>query len=676
MKKIILIFLFSFNLLFADDLAWIFTPVFNVGSDVAFSRYGVTYRGIVSQFTQISNYTACGGKPFGFVMNYYNPSDFTVCVANNYAHYSVKLTNVVSNDGICPPDKVFLNGSCTPAPVCQFGYHNDTTPAKTCVPDKECPASMKYFAQATGTFSFDIKTCLPNRDTTPTDCASKGGTYASSADVQAYNPAPSYAVSGFWSPTVTIPSGVGTYLNNKIFRVYGQGCYDTSWLKESAMDTSINEALSFFPAKIDKAFLAQLGKSIYGAGKSLYSFFDDFFMASQDAINASGLPSNQFGLTKVQPNFVDVKIQPDGTYAVMDWQLRNEIWDDLGGGNVAPKLYPIDTPDIIPNNVYLGGDIYKVQSNLIGTKSYLDNPQVIPVPENLPINGVSNSTINLKNSLYGTETSPFNVSSTVLERSTPATGETLTKTVSKINYADGSYTEITSLERKLADATKTYEVTTKTPIETTNGIKVFENKTTYTQNSTGATTNIVNSPSTVSYVNSSGAVTTSTNSSVSNSNTISSTQSPINLSQLQAGLDKINKQLSDLDKAMEASVKPRDEPKSVTELKSAIENFKTGMSEYSGVLDNAVSFAAGMKDKMLGLEQQLNDALAVFDDKPQITVQSGSCPFTSHWYGKSVTVDPCMFVEPYRPILSAFLTLFMSFGVLMFCLKFFFRIGS
>lgn len=53
--------------------------------------------------------------------------------------------------------------------------------------------------------------------------------------------------------------------------------------------------------------LAQLGKSIYGAGKSFIQFCWWFFMASQDAVNASGLPSNQFGLTKVQPNIVDVK---------------------------------------------------------------------------------------------------------------------------------------------------------------------------------------------------------------------------------------------------------------------------------------------------------------------------------------------------------------------------------
>lgn len=658
MKKIFLIFFFSFTFLWSGSCS----PMMGDKTLLAPPDGEVHASQILySPYVNIpSTLIGMNGSPTGAI---YLSSSNCVYADGTGGGYSCAVT-YCKYDSSYNCQSGFIrdaNYQCVPdippIPTCQFGYHNDTTPSKTCIPDKECPPAMKYFAQATGTFSFDIKTCVPNRDTTPADCASKGGTYASSADSQSY------------------ATGVTTSLNNKIFRAYGQGCYDSAWLQETAIDNAINTALSFGVAKIDKAFLAQLDKSIYGAGKSLYNFVDDFFMASQDAINASGLPSNQFGLTKVQPNIVDVKIQPDGTYAVMDWQLRNEIWDDLGGGNVSPKLYPIDTPDIVPNNVYLGGDIYKVQSNLIGTKSYLDDPQIIAVPDNLPINGVTSSTINLKNSLYGTETSPFNVNSTVLERTTLPTGEITTKTVSKINYADGSYTEITSLERKLADATKTYEITTKSPIETTNGIKIFENKTTVTKNSTGATTNVVNSPSTVTYVNSTGAVTTSTNSSVANSNTISSTQSPINLSQLQAGLDKINKQLSDLDKAMGDASK--DAPKAISELNTAINNFKTGMTEYHGVLDNAVSFAGGMKDKMIGLEDQLNDALAIFDDKPQINLQTGSCPFTANWFNHTTTtVDPCMFVAPYRPILSAFLTFFMSFSVLMFCLKFFFRIGS
>lgn len=568
------------------------------------------------------------------------------CPSGTYAVSNYFIGNyVVETTPTCLAPNSITDGECIAPPTCQFGYHNDTTTAKTCVPDVTCPPSMNYFTKVTGTFSFDIKTCVPNRDLTPADCASKGGTYADLSNL---------------GSRINAVSTMGNLVT-----AYGSGCYDLNYIQNISADNAIAMALSFFTAKIDKAFLAQLGKSIYSGGKTIADGILDFFKSNPTA--------QQVGLLEYKPNFIDVKIQPDGTYAVMDWQVRNQIWEDLGGGNVVQKPYAVDTPDIIPNNVYLGGDIYKVQSNLIGTKSFLDNPQILSVPDNLPINGVSTSTLDLKNSLYGSEISTFPVNSTVLERTALPSGETLTKTVSKINYADGSYTQITSLERKFADATKTYEITTTAPIETTNGIKVFENKTTVTTNSNNVVNNVVNSPSTVSYVNSSGAVTTSTNSSVSNSNTISSTSSPINLSQLQAGLDKINKQLSDLDKAMTDSVK--DAPKAIAELNTAIDNFKTGMSDYSSVLDNAVTFAGGMKDKMLGLEQQLNDALAVFDDKPQIHIQNGACPFTSHWYGKEVVVDPCMFVAPYRPILSAFLTFFMSVGVLLFCLKFFFRIG-
>lgn len=67
----------------------------------------------------------------------------------------------------------------------------------------------------------------------PADCASKGGTYASSADSQSY------------------ATGVTTSLNNKIFRAYGQGCYDSAWLQETAIDNAINTALLLVLLKID-----------------------------------------------------------------------------------------------------------------------------------------------------------------------------------------------------------------------------------------------------------------------------------------------------------------------------------------------------------------------------------------------------------------------------------------
>ena len=71
----------------------------------------------------------------------------------------------------------------------------------------------------------------------------------------------------------------------------------------------------------------------------------------------------------------------------------------------------------------------------------------------------------------------------------------------------------------------------------------------------------------------------------------------------------------------------------------------------------------------------LNDLLKMFDDKPSLDLPTGSCPFNAHWYGKTVVVDPCYFVYPYRPIIVVFLTFFASWVIFIFVLKFMFRVN-
>ena len=224
--------------------------------------------------------------------------------------------------------------------------------------------------------------------------------------------------------------------------------------------------------------------------------------------------------------------------------------------------------------------------------------------------------------------------------------QTLTRT--RINYPDGSYSTVDTLATKLADATKTYEITTKTPIITNTGIKVYEQKSIVTSNASGVVTNRVPFPATVSFVDSSGSVTTQTNGTSSSSINTGTNQSPVNLGGIQSSLDKLNKQLSDLSDYI------KEAPKNIAEFNTALDNFKTNMNDWSLSLDNTVNFIGGFKDKFLGLENSLNDAIAKFDNKPEVKLPTGQCPFQAHWYGKSFTVDPCMFISPYRPILVVF----------------------
>lgn len=567
-----------------------------------------------------------------YQITYYNTSSQPVDVCTNYTPTPT-----------CTATQELINNVCVEK--CQFGYSRVNG---TCTPDVQCPSTMKYFANEVD-WGFDVKICLPNRDLTPEECASQGGAYA--------------------NPTASLDARFNAVLTHgEMVTVMGKGCYDLNYINKLSSEKTVGVALSFGTAKIDKAFLAQVGNSIYAGGKSIKDFVMGFFKTNPVA--------SETGLTVYRPDFIDVKIQDDGTYAVMDYKLRTDIMNDLNGKPTVDldvpnptKIYGIETPDIIPDNVYLGGDIHTFEANIIGTKSFLDDVKPFSIDDTRPVDSISKFNIDLKNSLYGTEKSSFPATSTLLEKTTKPTGEVVTKTATKINYPDGSYTNVTTLATKLADASKVYEVTTTTPIITNSGIKVFEGKAVITENSSGQITNSVVSPSVVKFVDDNGYVASTPNTSTNSAPKTFTETGTINLSNIQSSLNKINQQLADIKTAVNTA------PTNINEFNTAIGNFKSGMTNWSLGLDNAVSFINGMKDNFTNLETQLSDALATFEDKPELTLPSGSCPFQASWYGDTFTVDPCMFISPYRPILSAFLTFFMSWSVFWFCLKFFFKVG-
>lgn len=543
----------------------------------------------------------------------------------------------------CTSPAVLTNGICVnPTPVCEFGYHNDTTPQKTCVPDVTCPPTMKYFAKYNPTqldYLPNIKTCVPNSDISPSECVSQGGMYFELQES----------------------------LDDELSRgalAYGKGCADRAYLQNRSQWDNISFAVSGLLPSINTAYLAQFGNTLFSGGKYIKDMIAGFFKTDD--------LGTQQGLLAYKPTVLDVVIQSDGTYAVMNYDAQvYKSAQDLGlVDNVVPNT--VTTPvNIIPDNVYLGGDISKFEANIIGTKSFLDDLKPLDIPDTSPLNTVATSTLNLKNSLYGSQTSSFPVTSTLLEKATDSVGTVTTLTRSKINYPDGSYSSVTSLAKKFADATKTYDITVTTPIETTTGLKIYEQKSTLTQNASGVTTNAVTSPATVSFVDSSGRVVSSPNTSVS---TAPQTETGnISLANVQTALNQINATLTQTKTALLDAVNHI--PVNTTAYNTATQNFKNAFTDLHIGIANGFDFIEDLQNTFSDLQNQLDDALALFEDKPTISLPSGSCPFNATWYGEVVVVDPCMFVAPYRPIMVLFLTFFMSFSVLMFALKYLFNVS-
>lgn len=565
--------------------------------------------------------------------NYYEIQNCSSASSPYRSHYNhVSATYTLTRQTCAENQTIIKDGVCaSDVPTCNFGYHNDTAQSGSpCVPDLQCPPTMSYFASEVA-WSFDIKTCVTNKNLSEAECLNKGGNYA--------------------QLTENLDSA-----SSVIALKYGKGCYDSAWMSQNARTNDLSFLVSGLLPSIPTSYLAQFGNTLFQGGKNLKDLVFDFFKSHPTEA--------EYALIKYEPDFIDVKIQPDGTYATMDYKLRSEIFDDLGN----PKPYDFTTStNIIPDNVYLGGDIHTFEANIIGTKSFLDDVPLFGLSDTTPVNGVLTSSVQLKNSLFGNELSSFPVTSTLLEKTTLASGEVKTLTQSKINYPDGTYTNVATALTKAIDGTKTYEITATTPIITNSGKKVFEQKTFVTQDSSGAVTNKIPEGAVIKYVDSNGHVVSTPNISGGSASAPSTDTGTINLSNVQNSLNQINKQLSDIKTAINTP------PLNVPEFNTALGNFKSGLSNWSLGLDNSVNFINGFLVKFTDVQNSLNTALATFEDKPTISLPSGSCPFTASWYGDTFSVDPCMFVSPYRPILVIFFTLMFSLYTFFFCIRLFFR---
>ncbi|NBL00543.1 MAG: hypothetical protein EOM50_21580 [Erysipelotrichia bacterium] len=363
------------------------------------------------------------------------------------------------------------------------------------------------------------------------------------------------------------------------------------------------------------------------------------------------------------------------------WLKDNGLYGQTNKGYEYPSqpINNVGVDDAVSsamNNMYKGGDEVSFSNNILGAAKVADKADSFAtMDESLNIGATKTSTIDLKSLLdNATTTKSYPVTTTVLDKTTSATGEVTTKTLSKINYPDGTYSNVTTLAQKFADATTKFDVTISTPISTTNGTKTLEQAYTVTKNASGQVTNKVTTKEpTLTYTDSSGHTTTASNTSTKTATENQDKASPIDLTNIQNALNQMNKTLTETKTLVKDMIEHI--PANRTALDTALNNFKTGMSDLTLSLNNATDFVNGLLDTLNDLQKQLDNALDKFKDEPTISMPSGQCPFQANWYGQTFQVDPCKFVAPYRPIMVIFLTFFMSFAVLLFALKYLFNVS-
>ena len=178
---------------------------------------------------------------------------------------------------------------------------------------------------------------------------------------------------------------------------------------------------------------------------------------------------------------------------------------------------------------------------------------------------------------------------------------------------------------------------------------------------------------TISCTDASGHTVTSPNKSVDTATADKNLASPLDLTNIQNALNQMNKTLTETKTLIKDLIEYK--PANLTEFDNALSRFKNGFNDFSLKLNDFVGFIGGLPPVIDGFGNQLKDLLAMFDEKPDLSLPSGQCPFPASWYGKSFQVDPCLYVYPYRPILVVFLTFFASWVIFLFVMKFMFRVN-
>lgn len=635
----------------------------NVNLNASTSVYTAQYptqTGSYFNYNEVRNYYFCVYDSVSFTL-----AD-TPCSSTQHLENGI----CVNNAPTCSSNMT-LNADKT-ACVCNGGYKPDDvsydtsgniTTINTCKPLKNCPPQMQYFWTDKATTILGTQTdyagCIPRTDLSEADCGAQGGTYYK------------------WANDMSD----GTSQQAKYMMSYGEGCVNQQYLTDNAFWDNFNLLMSGFILHGNATFPMALAKKAVTPEMLALEY--------KQAGNGANLLTHE-------PEVIDLVMGADGVYAELGLNAKtanldldtvssfNQWLKDNGlyGKNNPGYEYPTNDLGIngsvssAMNNMYKGGDEIKFSDNILGASKISGKADAFAsMDTSLNIGAVRTSTIDLSSLLDNASTTKsYPVTSTVLEKTTSATGEITTKTSSRINFPDGTYSTVTSLATKFADATTKYDITISTPISTTNGSKTIEQAYTVTKNASGATTNTVTTKEpTISYTDSSGHTVTSPNTSVDTATADKNLASPLDLTNIQNALNQMNKTLTETKTLIKDLIEYK--PANLTEFDNALSRFKNGFNDFSLKLNDFVGFIGGLPPVIDGFGNQLKDLLAMFDEKPDLSLPSGQCPFPASWYGKSFYVDPCLYVYPYRPILVVFLTFFASWVIFLFVMKFMFRVN-
>lgn len=627
------------------------TPGFYIVESDDFFVDGVYNTGKFSPFQHIG-YTVFSDFGSGDVHNY--------TLAYRVDHRSFLSCKYSENFGI-------KSRKCFPA--CPAGQSWDIETEK-CISEQKrpdwCPKPMIYNERKVELLLRDkiVEECLPDPSISESDCKKRNMKFHGCDD----------SVSGYELATcMSIPSG----------------CYAPETIDRFKAEKQLDNDLF-----IIGGFMIPLPISAIKNGfSSLGSFFKGLF--------SGGAKPTNLNLLEYRPQIVDVKATVSGPEPVFNINpvddsaiVFNSVFKETGkldatasaSSNIVKS--PQATADVSPNlrkfDLPKDASISKLENNTIVTAKLKDMSKPIPTKEITVPNEVKNINLDYDlNTMFKASDKPTpNLPMTIKQTSNAGNKSTYK---GNIVTPDKSVIDVDVVETTNPSGSKVQDVTYSYIYKTPIGSSKFSTGYVNTIDSGNNVTNSIPKDST-STSSSGGSSSNSSSGGSSSTTTPSQPTQSIDLSSLEQAINRNGAKLDTINDTL-TSIKNQQleqwnyEPNVNTATSFA--SLQSELTKFDVSVNDAFNFLNNFKGDIDNLMNNFNESLDIINkgiDAPDIP--KGTCPFTisGPTPGSNTKnlfeIDPCRFVSPYKSILTLFFTIWFSFEIIMFSLKYLFRVGG
>lgn len=681
MKKIKSFFLlfsifFSFSFAYADchslsNFTQAISFIYEKSGYKVFKIYDSLYYIVDSEIVQSSTLTCgvvSGGEHFlvaNSVFNItgsatYQPSKEKSIPANTVSYSRYYPYN-------CSADQV-LNLKTKKCQTCPKDHFLNQETGK-CEPEIKrpdwCPKPMIYNERKVELLLRDkiVEECLPDPNISESDCKKRNMKFHGCDD----------SVSGYELATcMSIPSG----------------CYAPETIERFKAEKQLENDLF-----IMGGFMIPLPINAFKNGfSSLGSFFKGLF--------SGGAKPTNLNLLEYRPQIVDIKATKAGPEPVFNLNpvddnaiVFNSVFKETGkldstvsaSSNIVKS--PQATADVSPNlrkfDLPKDASVSKIENNTIVTAKLKDMSKPIPTKEITIPNEVKNINLDYDlNTMFKASDKPTPNLPMTIKQTSNVGGKATYK--GNIVTPDKSVIDVEVVETTTSTGSKVQDVTYSYNYRTPSGSNKFSTGYVNTITSDNKVTNSIPKDSTST--NSSGSSSNSGSGGSSSTTTPSQPTQSIDLSSLEQALNRNSAKLDTINDTL-TSIKNQQleqwnyEPNVNTA--TSFSALQSELAKFDVSVNDAFNFLNNFKSDIDNLMNNFNESLDVFNkgiDAPDIP--KGTCPFTisgpTPGSGKNnlFNIDPCRIVTPYRSILTLFFTIWFSFEIIMFSLKYLFRVGG